>query len=101
MKLVRPRLGRYVDLGDGPSVFGVEQPRLDLELLQRVNRRQQHVAVEVQIGVLDSVERIMIEMDALPRDVQREAVALPAHALFALTGRRPVGRGAGDERSEL
>src|SRR5262245_54114310 len=40
-------------------------------------------------------------MDALPADVQREAVALSAHPLLALSGRRTISRGAGDERSEL
>ena len=89
MKLVRPRLGRDVDLCNGPAVFGVEQPRLDFELADGVER-QQHVAVEIQVGVLDPVERVVVEMDALPRDVQREAVALSAHPLLALSGPGPL-----------
>jgi hypothetical protein len=40
-------------------------------------------------------------VDALAGDVQGEAVALSTHALLALAGRRPVGRGARDQRGEL
>ena len=101
VQLVGARLGRGVDLRDRPAVLRVEQAGDDVELLQRVHRRQQHVGVEVQVGVLDPVERVVVVVDALAGDVQREAVALPAHALLALARRGTVGRGAGDERGEL
>ena len=98
---IRTRLGRHVHLGDGAAVLGIEDPRDDVELLQRVDRRQQHVGVEVQVGVLDAVERVVVEVDALAGHVQRKAVALAAHALFALARRRPVGGGAGNQRRQL
>ena len=101
MELVGARLGGGVDLRDGPAVLGVEQAGEDVELLQRVHRRQQHVGVEVQVGVLDPVERVVVEVDALAGDVEGEAVALPAHALLALAGRRPVRGRARDQRGEL
>ena len=100
-QLIRTRLGRHVHLGDGAAVLRIEDPRDDVELLQRVDRRQQHVGVEVQVGVLDAVERVMVEVDALAGHVQRKAVALTAHALFALARRRPVGGGARNQRRQL
>ena len=99
--LVRTRLRRDVDLRDGAAVLRIEETRHDVELLERVDRRQQHVGVEVQVGVLDAVERVVVEVHALTRDVQRKAVALAAHALFALARRRPVRGGAGNQRRQL
>ena len=101
MELVRARLRGGVDLRNRAAVLGVEEPGFDLEFLQRVHRRQQHVAVEVQIGVLDPVERVVVVVHPLPADVEREAVALAAHALPALARRRTVGGGAGREGREL
>ena len=43
----------------------------------------------------------MVEVDALAGHVQRKAVALTAHALFALARRRPVGGGARNQRRQL
>ena len=88
VQLVGARLRRGVDLRDRPAVLRVEQAGEDVELLQRVHRRQQHVGVEVQVGVLDPVQRVVVVVDALAGDVQREAVALPAHALLALGSTR-------------
>ena len=99
--LVGPRLGRRVDLRDRAAVLRVEQAGNHVELLQRVDRRQQHVGVEVQVGVLDAVERVVVVVKALAGDVQGEAVALPAHALLALARRRAVGGRARNERREL
>ena len=98
---VRARFRARVDLRDGAAELGAEDARLDFELLERVDRRQQHVAVEVEVGVLDAVERIVVEVDALAGDVQRKAVALAAHPLLTLGRRGPVGRGAGNQRREL
>ena len=76
-------------------------PDSTLNSCERVDRRQQHIAVEVQVGVLDAVERVVVVMDALPGDVQRKTVALAAHALLTLGRRGAVGRGAGDQRCQL
>ena len=84
---------------DSPAIFGVEQARLHFEFLQRVDRWQEHIAVEIQIRVLNSIKRIVVEVDPLAADVQGEAVALAAHALLSLTGSRAVGRGAGNQGS--
>src|SRR5262249_17400758 len=85
VQLVCSGTGRCVDLRNRPAVFGVEQARLHFEFLQRVNRGQEHVAVEVQIRVLDSIQRVVVKVDPLPTDVQGEAVALASHALLSLT----------------
>ena len=77
------------------------RPATMLNSSQRVDRRQQHVGVEVQVGVLDAVERVVVVVDALAGDVEREAVALAAHALLALARRGAVGRRARNQRREL
>ena len=99
MQCVGPGASRGIDLRDSPAVFGVEQARLHFEFLQRVDRWQEHIAVEVQIRVLHSIERIVVEVDPLATHIQGEAVALATHALLALTGSRAVGRGTGNEGS--
>ena len=101
MEGVRTRLGARVDLRDGAAELGAEDARLDFEFLERVDRRQQHVAVEVEVGVLDAVERVVVVVDALAGDVQRKAVPLAAHALLSLCRRRTVRRGARNQRREL
>ena len=68
VELVCPRLGRDVNLARRPPELGREDAGLHLELLQRVDRRQDHVGVEVHIGVLDPVEREAVEHAPLPGD---------------------------------
>ncbi len=101
MEGVRARFGARVDLRDRTAELGAEDARLDLELLERIDRRQQHVAVEVEVGVLDAVERVVVVVDALAGDVQRKAVPLAAHALLSLCRRRTVRRGARNQRGQL
>src|SRR5262249_1112997 len=94
MELVASGFGCRIDLCNGSPVLGTKNPRFDLEFLQRIDRWQEHVRVEVQIGVLDAIQRIVVEMNSLARNVQRKAVALTSHALLALARGRPVGRGS-------
>src|SRR5262245_12156849 len=54
--LVCPGFRRDVYLRDRSPVLGVEKAGLDLELPDRVDRRQEHITVEVQVSVLDPVE---------------------------------------------
>ena len=101
MQLVCSGASRSVDLRDGAAVLGVEQTGLDFEFLQGINGWQQHVAVEVQIRILDSIQRVVIEVDSLATDVQGEAVTLATHALLSLAGRRSIGCRARNERCQL
>ena len=66
MERVRPRLGHHIDGGARiPSLFGLEQIGLNLELLYRLYRRpesDQTVAAEV---VIDAIEHEVIRLLAV------------------------------------
>ena len=66
--LVRARLCRDVDLRRLTAELGRIDTGLDLELLQRVDRRLNYVSVEVRIGIVDTIEGEVIEVAALPCD---------------------------------
>src|SRR5262249_54079914 len=59
---------------------------LDLEFLKSINGGQDHVGVEVGIGVLDAIEREMVEHDSLPGNSNRLAGAIAALAGTGLSG---------------
>ena len=68
VKVIGPRASCRVDLRDSPAVFGVEQTRLDLEFLQRVDRRLDHIGIEVGVGVVDAIQREIIEVASIASD---------------------------------
>src|SRR5581483_4186214 len=63
---VAARLGEYVDLCTLMPVLRRVDADLNLELLNRVNGGQGDVRVEVHVHVVDAVERVVIEENALP-----------------------------------
>src|SRR3954454_16670377 len=85
-----PELGR-VDAG------------LDLELLDRIDRRQGDVVVEVRVRVTDTVERVVIEEDALPtgRDGLRGALAAQSRGRLSRGGRKHVDVGGEGEKIQV
>ena len=101
VKRVGAGLGGDVDLRDRATVLGLEDPRLHLELLERVKRRQHQVGVEVRVRILDAVQCVVVIVDALAGDIEGELVAGAAHALLALGRRRTVGGGTGNQRRQL
>src|SRR5690606_9911440 len=58
VELVGSRLGGHDDLRGGLAVLGRVDAGLNLELLDRVDRRTNDEGVEVRIGVLHAVQRV-------------------------------------------
>ncbi len=74
---------------------------LHLEFLQRVDGRQHDVGVEIGVGVVDAVEREVVEHDALAGDGDRLIGAVATLARTGLAGGgRQRGR-VGRERDQL
>ena len=65
MKGVRARLGDDVHLSRGASELGRVDAGLHLEFFQRVHRWEEDVGVEVDVGVVDAVERVVVELAPL------------------------------------
>ena len=57
---VGARLGGHTDLPELAAQFGGVHAGLDLELLQGINRRQENVRIEVDVGVVRAVEREVV-----------------------------------------
>ena len=68
MEVVRARLGGHVDLTRLSAEFRRIDPRLHLELLQRIDRRHEDVGVEIDVGVVDPIQREVVELATLTRD---------------------------------
>src|SRR5262252_7006229 len=68
MELVSSRLGRSVDLSCRAPELGREDSRLHFELLQRIDRRQDHVCVEIDIRILDAIQGEVVERAPLAGD---------------------------------
>src|SRR5215813_1912199 len=68
VKFVRSRLGRDIDLRRSAPELGRKNPGLNLELLQRVDRGKHDICIEVDIGILDAVERKVVELAPLARN---------------------------------
>jgi hypothetical protein len=66
VEAVRARFGDDVDLTRATSEFGRVNAGLDLELLQRIDRWQEDIGVEVDVGVVDAVQRVVVELAPLP-----------------------------------
>ena len=99
--LVAAALGQHVDLRRRPAELSRINTCLHLEFLQRVNRRLNHEGVEVRIGVLHTVQRIVVERATLP--AHRNAVFRPETALprTRLAGRREPRRSVRSQRNQL
>src|SRR5438093_13770210 len=63
---VAARLGEHVDLRALMSELRGVNTGLNFELLNRVNRGKDDIGIEIRIGVVDAVQRVVVEHDALP-----------------------------------
>src|SRR5262249_1929341 len=68
VELVSSRLGRSVDLSCRAPKLGREDSRLHFELLQSIDRRQDHVRVEVDIRILHTIQCEVVERAPLACD---------------------------------
>jgi hypothetical protein len=59
--VIGPALGDHVDLRRVVAVFGGIDACLNLHLLNGVNAGLHHVAVEVRVGVVDAIQRVVVE----------------------------------------
>src|SRR5262249_22824488 len=63
---VAPGLGEHVDLGAlMPELRGVNTD-LNFKLLNSVNGRKNDISIEIRVGVIDAVQTVVVEHDALP-----------------------------------
>src|SRR5262245_7660406 len=88
MELVSSRLGRSVDLSCRAPELGREDSRLHFELLQSIDRRQDHVRVEVDIRILHTIQCEVVERAPLAcdRDILRRTRATLALILLSGSG---------------
>src|SRR4030095_9037064 len=66
MICVAAGFGEHVDLSALMPELRGENADLNLELLNRINRGKRDIRIEVRVGVIDAVERVVVEHDALP-----------------------------------
>ena len=62
--------------------------RLNFELLQRVNRWQHDIGIEVRVRVVDPIERVVVKHHSLSADRDRLICPVPALPRTGLTCRR-------------
>ena len=104
MELVRAGLGDDVHLAGRAAELGRVDAGLHLELFERVDRRQQNIRVEVDVGVVRAVERVVVELAPLPGDRDLLVGARAALPVAGLPGARELGahvRAERDERQEV
>src|SRR5438093_1089989 len=88
VKLICSGLGRNIDLGCGAPELGRKDSGLNLELLQRIDRWQEDIGVEVHVGILHAVQGEVVELAALARDRNVLLSALSPLASNGLSGIR-------------
>ena len=73
-------LADHIDLRRLVTELGRIDARLHLELLDAVERRQADIGIEVGIGIVHAIQRVVVEHDALAADRDRLAGAIAAQA---------------------
>src|SRR5262249_36009857 len=101
VELIGSWLGRSVDLSSGAPELCRKDSGLYLELLQSVNRWQDHVRVEVDISILNTIQREVIELAPLARDRDILPCARPTLALVCDSGAAKAIAHVGTQRSQL
>src|SRR5436309_12046910 len=101
MELVRSRLGRNIDLRGGAPELGRKDSGLDLELLQRVDRWQENIGVEVDVRILHAIQGEVVELASLARDRNILLSARPALTLIGDGGIRESIAHIGTQRDKL
>ena len=97
MEGVRARLGDDVHLAGGAAELGRIDAGLHLEFLERVNRRQEDVGVEIDVGVVHAVERVVVELAPLTRDGD---LLVGTRAALAIAGLAGAGEPGADVRAQ-
>src|SRR5262245_14423298 len=84
MICIAARFGEDVHLSALMPVFRRVNADLNFKFLNRINRGKGDIRIEVRVGVIDAVERVVIEHDALPARRYGLASAIPALAGISL-----------------
>src|SRR6266850_724441 len=66
MICVAAGLGEHVDLGALMPELRRVNTELNFELLNGINGRKDDIRIEIRVGVVNAVERVVVEHDALP-----------------------------------
>ena len=101
VEAVGARFRDHVHLARLAAEFRGVDAGLDLELLERVDRGEKDVGVEVDVGVVDAVERVEVELAALARNRQLLGGARAALPGARLPGAGELGADVRAERDEL
>ena len=101
MILIRAAPGDHVHLAHVVAELGRVGARLHLEFLERIDRRLEQVGAVVRIGILDAVERVVVELQPLARDVQLKVAAVPAPARLRDRIRGAIRCRTGYQRRQL
>jgi hypothetical protein len=80
VNLVGSALGHDINLRHIPAKLGAVGARLHLEFLERVHGWLVKIRIEVGIGILHAIERVMIELQPLTGKIELEVRARPASA---------------------
>src|SRR5262249_30485975 len=99
--LIGAGLGEHVDLRSLPAELCRIDPGLYLELLQCVDGWHHDECIEIGVRIFDAIQRIVIEVGALPGQgnrLRRAKAALPRTGL-SLT--REAGGNVGSQRNQL
>ena len=97
MVLISAALGGHVNLACAASELGSEQTTFDLEFLERIDGWKQVISGEIDVRVLDAIQRVVVERDALPAYREREVAPSPAHPDLRDYGRARIGGRARDQ----
>src|SRR5262245_41263592 len=100
MEGIRAGFGDDVHLAGGAAELRRIDAGLYFEFLERVDGRQEDVGVEIDVGVVDAVERVVIELAPLARDGDLLVGTRAPLAITGLPGAREPGadvRAEGDE----
>ena len=92
MICVPSRLGEYVHLCALVAKFGWIGSCLDFEFLNRIDRGKHDIGIEIGIGIVDTVQGVIVEHDPLATGRDRLSGALSALPRCRLTssGRKRV-----------
>ena len=101
MVLVGAGLCGDVDLTHVAPVFRRINAVLHFEFLQRVDRRQQKIIVEVIVCIVQTVERVVVELGALPGNTDGGGGAQAALNRGLLPGRSKSIHNIGAQRHQL
>ena len=101
MVRVGTAFGRHVHLTDASTEFRRIDAALNLELLQRVDRRQQDVGIEVHIGVVHAIECVVVPLAPAATDGQLLCGPIAALAGAGLARIGKTGRHIGRQRDQL